>query len=243
MKSFSQFILEEKHYSFVNELAIDIISKLSSYNKSNSYSLVNEYEYQSPFYFDLRIYCRWDDSPNLDEDSHFNELDWEKHRFFKNGYCINANTKFNKEEYFIPEIDLYLIINPSIKNINSVLFPRLSGILAHELRHLRQIGLNKEPFMGKVSSSSDRKKSLQNYKYFLLPEEIDSMVEDKYLQSKMENKPIDNIIHDYLDVFVKDGFMTNSEYSIVFNKWIKKTIELFPDAIFSDNVENILNKI
>ena len=179
----------------------------------------------------------------MTKDQHFNELEWEVHNFTRLGYSINAITKFNNGEFQIPEIDIFLIINSNSDKIYDLLYSRLAGIIAHELRHVRQIGMNREPFMGKVSSNSERSNAQQNYGYFLLPEEMDAMVEDKYLQSIKEKKPIDDVISAYLYPFVKDGFMQSEDFKKVFTQWIIRAVELFPHANFSKKAQKIINKI
>ena len=243
MRSQLYHIIESSHYPFIEDLAKKIIEDLNSSKKNNQYSLIEEYEFLQPQAFDLRIFARWDDSPNFDTDEHFSELSWEKYNFNSNGYSINAITKFNDDSFRIPEIDVFIIINVSKDNVYSILYSRLVGIIGHELRHVRQIGINKEPFMGSVSKSKDRGKSQQSYLYFLLPEELDSMVEDKYIQSTQENKPIDDVMCQYLHPFVKDGFMSSEDFKKVYVSWIKRAIELFPDANFSKKAEKIIEKI
>ncbi len=243
MKSFLQYINEDKYYSFVEELANQIIQDLKNSTKRGEYSLIKEYEFMQPVTFDLKVYARWDNNPDLTQDQHFNELEWEVHNFTRLGYSINAVTKFNDSEFQIPEIDLFIIINSDDNSVYNLLDSRLTGIIAHELRHVRQIGMNREPFMGRVSTSQERATSQQNYGYFLLPEEMDAMIEDKYIQSVEENKPIDDVISAYLYPFVKDGFMNSQDFKKVFIQWIIRAIELFPNANFSKKAEKIINNI
>jgi hypothetical protein len=243
MKSFLEYIAEGKLYSFTEDLADTIILDLKSFPKSTNYSLIKEYEFLEPVKFDLKVIAKWDQNPDFKSDFHFSELEWERHNFVRLGYSINAITKFNDQEYRIPEIDLFILIDSENDQIYEKLRSRLVGIIGHELRHVRQIGLNREPFMGRVSSQSERSNSQNDYKYFLLPEELDAMVEDKYIQAIEENKPIDEVMCQYLYPFVKDGFMSSLEFKKVYTIWVKRAIELFPDAIFSKKAEKIIEKI
>jgi hypothetical protein len=243
VKSFIQYINESARDFFIESLADKIINDLKKSTKSKNYSHIREYEYYEPIAFDLRLKARWDDSSDFSRDLHFRDLEWEKHNFSNLGYAINAIAKFNDTDFRIPEIDLFIVINSTNSRVYELIRSRLIGILAHEIRHTRQIGLNKEPFMGRVSTDGERESAQQNYKYFLLPEELDSMIEDKYLQAKHENRPVDDIISQYLYPFVKDGFMTSSEFKKVHSIWIKRAIELFPDAIFSKKAQKIIDSI
>jgi hypothetical protein len=69
------------------------------------------------------------------------------------------------------------------------------------------------------------------------------MVEDKYIQAKAEGRPVDVVMLSYLHPFIKDGFMTQEEFKRVYSIWIKRAIELFPDANFSNKVQKIINTI
>jgi len=243
LKSFIQYINEGKHYSFIEDLANKIILDLKKSDNSSKYSLIKEYEFLEPKTFDLRLFARWDGQPNFSKDKYFNQLTWEKHNFTKNGYSINAITKFDDDKYRIPEIEIFIIINGQDQGVYNILYPRLVGIIGHEIRHIKQIGINKEPFMGRVSTKHERSSSQQDYNYFLLPEELDAMVEDKYIQAKKEGKPVDDIMCSYLYPFVKDGFMTSSDFKKVYITWVKRAIELFPDAHFSKKAQKIIEKI
>jgi len=243
LKSFIQYINEEEYYSFIEDLAKQIILDLKGSNNSSKYSLIKEYEFLEPKTFDLKLVARWDSQPDFSSDRHFKQLTWEEHNFTKNGYSINAIKKFDNDQYRIPEIDVFIIINGHNQNVYNILYPRLVGIISHELRHAKQMGINKEPFMGRVSTKSERSSAQQDYKYFLLPEELDAMVEDKYIQAKAEGRPVDMVMMSYLYPFIKDGFMTEEEFKRVYSIWIKRAIELFPDANFSNKVQKIINTI
>lgn len=243
MKSFLEYISEGKHYSFIKDLAKDMILDLKSAQKSAAYSLIKEYEFLQPKAVDLRLFARWETNPDLKKDQHFNKLTWEVYNFSEHGYCINAITKFSEDEYRIPEIDIFIVISGDNESVYSKIYPRLLGIVGHEVRHLKQIGINKEPFMGRVSTREERASSQKDYKYFLLPEEMDSMVEDKYLQAMEENRPIDEVIYSYLLPFVKDGFMSEADFKKVYITWIRRAIEFFPDANFSKKSQKIIDKI
>jgi hypothetical protein len=94
-----------------------------------------------------------------------------------------------------------------------------------------------------VSIPKDREDSKKTYKYFILPEEIESMVEGMYVKSKVQHRNLDEIFNDYLSPFIDSKYITQSEYLQVMNTWVTHALELYPDAKFSNKVKSIINSI
>lgn len=246
VKSFIRFINEnmQNTENFIKKLSQNLIDKVrkSNFTQSQEYSVFSGMEFIEPFIFDLILYIRRDDSPNLKEDHHFNSLPWEKINFDNLGYCIDANTKMSKSN--VPLIEVHIILNPKKEPILfSELYYRLLDILTHETNHLNQLGLNREPFNVHVSSKEDRNKSKKSYKYFLLKDEIESMIEGMYTRSKAQNIPLDDIFNSYLKPFIESNYITKSEYLKVLETWVKAAASLYPDVKFSNKVDNIINSI
>jgi hypothetical protein len=248
LKSFMEFINESEHTDadFIKRVATFLLNKVkdSTKNESQEYSVSAKSEFRSPFEFDLFLELRRDSNPDLESDSHFSGLSWEITNFNNLGYCIDANVKMNSGDLFIPEITIHLILNPKKEPLSyEQLFYRLIDILTHETNHLNQNGINRESFNVIPSNNHERNSAKKSYKYFLLPDEIESMVEGMYAKSKESGKELDLIFIDYLSPFIKNGFMKESEFNKVVTVWIKKALELYPDANFSNRATKIINSI
>jgi hypothetical protein len=248
LKSFMEFINESENTNadFIKRIATFLLNKVkdSSKDESHEYSVFAKSEFTSPFEFDLFLELRRDSNPDLDSDSHFNGLSWEITNFNNLGYCIDANTIMNGGDLLIPEIRIHLILNPRKEPISyEQLFYRLIDILTHETNHLDQHGINRDAFNVQPSTKKDRDAAKKSYKYFLLPDEIESMIEGMYIKSKESGKELDIIFLDYLSPFINNGFMKPSELEEVMNTWIIRSLEVYPDAKFSNDATKIINSI
>lgn len=231
---------------FIKGLAQNIIDRLrtSSFEESEEYSVFAGMEFSEPFAFDLILNVKKQSNPNINNDQHFSKLPWEKINFDDLGYAIDANTKMSKDKTKVPTITIHIIMNPKEEpSLYSNLYARLIDIIAHETNHLNQLGLNREPFNTHVSDQSDREASKKSYKYFLLPDEIESMVEGMYVKSKVQHRDLDEVFNDYLKPFIESKYITMTEYLTVMNAWVTRAIELYPDAKFSNKVSKIINSI
>jgi hypothetical protein len=248
LKSFSEFINEnmDQKSQFIKEITQILIEKLRTSNleESTEYSIFSGMEFKEPFMFDLILNVRKDTSPNLEEDSHFNSLPWEKINFDRLGYSIDANTRMNKSKIKIPKITFHIILNPKEEPIlYSKLYYRLIDILTHETNHLDQLGINRTPFNTHVSDKMERTNAKKSYKYFLLGDEIESMVEGMYASSKVQNIPLDQVFDNYLIPFIQTKYISKDEYLQVMKAWVTQALNIYPDAIFSSKVDYIVNSI
>lgn len=248
IKSFIEFINEsmDQKTQFIKDLSQILIEKLrtSSLDDSTEYTVFSGMEFVEPFTFDLILNVRRDNSPNLEEDSHFNGLPWEKINFDHLGYSIDANTKMSRSKLKVPKIILHIILNPREEPIlYSKLYYRLIDILTHETNHLDQLGINRNPFNSHVSDKMERNNAKKSYKYFLLKDEIESMTEGMYARSKAQNVPLDQVFDNYLLPLIQSGYINDHEYNKVIRVWVTRSLELYPDATFSTKVDHIVNSI
>ena len=246
LKSFYQFINEEDNQSsFINELATTLLNKIRAFHEeSMEYTSVFDAEFDKPTLFNLSIKLRKDLHPNFKQDSHFNELPWEEINFSEKGYAIDANTYIDNTEFIVPKIIIHIIIDP---NSESRLFPKLHAriidILTHEITQMTQLGVDRTPFSEKASAKNDRKSAQKSYQYFLLKDEMEAMLHGIYARSKYSKIPVDVAIADYLAPFLKTRYITDAQYNRVMVECVKYALELYPDAIFSKKVEQIVNSI
>jgi hypothetical protein len=248
LKSFLQYINETMDHKteFIKGLSQNLIERLrtSPFDESTEYSVFSGMSFIEPFNFNLILNVRRDTDLSTHSDSHFNSLPWEKINFDNLGYAIDANTKMSKSKLKIPSITIHIVLNPKLEPLlYSKLFFRLIDILAHETNHLDQLGLNRDPFNVNVSSNHDRDSAKKSYRYFLLPEEIESMVEGMYTRSKVQNINLDKIFDDYLLPFIESEYINKSEYLKVMQVWIFHALEVYPDCKFSNKVKSIIDSI
>jgi len=248
LKSFASFINESDDFQqdFIKDLALKLIAKIRTAHgqESEQYETFAGMEFREPFSFDLKLELRRDSALTVKSDEHFKNLPWEQLNYAKHGYCIDANTKVNNGDLIIPEIIVTLVMNPKAEpGLYTMLHARLIDILTHELNHVDQIGLQKDPFTENPSDAETRGDAKKSYKYFLLKDEVESMVEGMYARSQYLDTPLDYVFADYLQPFVQSKYMTADEYQIVLETWVKYALERYPDASFSNKVEKIVNSL
>jgi hypothetical protein len=224
---------------------IGIVKKSKQYNKS--YEEIRELEYKDDNSFDLVVQIKKDDSPNFETDEHFSDIPWEEINFKEYGFAMDANTYINKGDLIIPEIIITLIIDPTKEpNLYKELEFKLIDIIKHELNHTDQVGWNRDPFNTRPSSGADRSSADSSFKYFNLPDEIESMVIGMYERTKAENIELDELFDKYLVPFVLNGNLSKREYDKVFDTWLRHALENYPDAKLNTSdprVKKIVNSI
>lgn len=248
IKSFLEFVNEgmENNVEFLKKLTINLISKLrnSSKEESSDYTTFSGMEFTKPFMFDLILKVRREVDPDIKQDSHFNDLTWERLNYDDHGYSIDANTRMSKSRTMVPRITIHIILNPKKEPIlYEKLYARLLDILVHETNHLDQLGINRDPFNVNVSDPETRERAKKSHKYFLLPDEVESMIEGMYVRSKEQRIPLDKAFLEYLSPFLETRYISNSEFQDVMRTWITKSLELYPDAEFSPSAKKIIDSI
>lgn len=247
VKTFIQYINESSNnLEFIKELSQKIIQKIKNYKITNTdeYSKFSGMEFSEPFEFDLDVYVKKNKEFDPKFDSHFKDLPWEEINFNKKGFAIDATVRINKDGMLIPEITMHIVVDSSQEpHIYSEIYARVLDILVHEINHIKQIGLKREPHRVLPSNQEERKAAKKSHKYFLLDDEIESMVEGMYVRSNILEKPLDYIFDDYLIPFVQAKYITHDEYLEVIEAWVKKAIELHPDSNFSNKVKSIIDSV
>lgn len=250
IKSFIEFISEGDHSDETRfiQYANDIINCISKHHASDDgYIEIRELEYVKPETVDIVIQLKRDPNPNFKKDPHFKDLSWEKINFEHYGFALDANTKIDKRDLLVPEIEFTILLDPDREpKLYTELKYRLIDVMAHELNHTNQIGWNRKPFKVRPSSNTDRANSKKSFKYFLLPDEIESMVKGMYVRSKEQGVSIDKIFDKYLYPFLMNGNISEEEYQTVLAEWIKHTLENYPDAKLSmedKKISRIVNQI
>ena len=248
IKSFLEFVNEnvDSNEKFIKSLTLKLIQKIKSLSSDpDEYVTLKGMEFREPYQFDLILNVRKEKGAKVVNDEHFKNLEWEQINYDQLGYSIEASVRTNSGDLLSPEIIIHLIIDPSKEpHLYNKLHARLLDILTHETNHIDQFSIfSRDPFSSPPSSQSDRKSAKKNYRYFLLVDEIESMVEGMYASSKQQNLPLDEVFFNYLEPFIKSGYISKNEFLKVFTTWIKFALERYPDALFSKKVEKIVNSI
>lgn len=239
IKNYIEYLKEssnsyDKHITGVISELMKIIKNIDIEN-SNTYSKIHTIESDGdPLAYDLELIVSMNPNPDFKTDDHFSSMEWEEINFKKNGFCIDGNVYMDSDDDVIPEVEITLLIDPTRKNDSYYhIFLKLNDIVSHELNHLTQIGWNRTSFSTGASPTSVRDSAKAGYKYFLLPDEIDSMVKGMYRSSKIEGIPIDLAFEKYLDTFLEHGYINQSEYDKVISEWIKYAMVHYPKAVIS----------
>lgn len=248
IKSFLEFINEEmdQKQEFIKDLTLKLLPKIKSFRSSqdSEYSSFSGMEFDSPYSFVLNLEIKKTAIPDFVKDSHFKNLPWEKLNYDRLGYSIDANTTINQKDNIIPEIKIHLLIDPGKEPLlYSKLYARLLDILTHETNHLEQMGKNETPFNANPSLPDTRESAKRNYRYFLLPDEIESMVEGFKVSAEEQELPLDQVFSEYLMPFVISKYITKDQYNKVISTWIKYAIERYPNIAFSNKAKNIIDSL
>lgn len=236
IKKFKQFIYESKYDTLSSAYARDVLKFI----KQTTGSPVNTpkleiFDYSEPIEFNLTVkvvrVIEFDPSKTPD----FNGLPWETINFEENGFVVDANAYIPAEQDpDSPEIDLVIYLSPEAEpsKYQDLNF-KVVDVIRHELEHLLQKGVNKKVGHIVKTSKKVRDKAQDNYRYFLLPDEIPAMVAGMHASAVKKRVPIDSEFNSYLRPFVSSGVISKPEFEEVMQTWIRFTKKSFPDAIFS----------
>jgi hypothetical protein len=244
LKSFDDFINEtfSQTAPFISKITNQLIQKIRKSQVGPDYTTFSGMGFTEPFEFDLILSVRKEKSPDLKQDPHFKALPWEKFNLYSKGFAIDANMKINSGDLIIPSVTITILIDPSKEPaVYAELGHRLLDVITHELNHIDQAGRDRVPTNVLPSTQDTRKGAKSSYKYFLLPDEIESMVEGMYARSKSKDVPLDHIFDDYLLPFVQSKYISQDEYLKVIQAWVKHAVSHYPDAAYSEKVSRIIN--
>lgn len=243
IRSYFEFISEssgDPKVDFAERLAQQLLTKVKSSRSSRSseYLEFSGMKFSEPFAFDLNLYVRSGWPKDVRTDLHFENLPWEELNLESKGYAVDAITAVKDGR---STIEIYLIVDPE-KEPHSYrdLYARLADIISHETNHIDQVtdgpgGFNADPTHPKV-----RDEAKGSFKYFLLGDEIESMVEGMKTRSEIKRIPIDHVFQDYLSPFVRSKYITHDEYLEVMERWIRHAADRYPDAQFSESAQKIV---
>ena len=195
--------------------------------------------------FDIKFIVKKTNESSLKNDNYFKGKNQADLFYKKNGYALTGNTFIKNGE--IPTIEIIMVINIGLNEYAyEKVYYNINGTISHEINHLKQTGCNRDitnfnPSLDK--HKNNRKNSKNNYKYFTLPEEIESIVYGMNNQSKLQGVPIDELFDEYLDSYLASNFIKPSQKSNIIKNWISYTLKYHPGAHFSDKYKSIINNI
>lgn len=106
----------------------------------------------------------------------------------------------------------------------SKLQPLLRDVIRHEIEHITHD--KKSPcakysklMRGDTAMRIRIENSDDNYKYYILPKEIDANIHGLYAKAKTMRIPYQEIIDDYLDSLVQYEIINRKQRRIIYNKW------------------------
>tara|TARA_B100000497_G_scaffold29537_1_gene34501 strand:+ start:1270 stop:2001 length:732 start_codon:yes stop_codon:yes gene_type:complete len=235
-------ITESKDFNPVDysEYIVELISSYKSI--SSEYTEIDKKEINELDKIDFRVMVKLDRNPKASTDSQFNKMSWEQLNINDYGFAIDA-TMYTGKEKIIPEVVIHILLSNS-PDLNELKF-RLIDILFHEIKHVNQIGLNREPINIHPGDSEDRKKVSKPSEYFHLIEEIEAMVYGMYHRSKEEGSNLDDIFYKYLTPYINNGNINIGDSEKVLVSWITHALENYPDSRFSESklTTQIINNI
>lgn len=135
--------------------------------------------------------------------------------FYINGYA---------DDSIWSELEILLATNPEDgKRILSKVTPYIRETVRHEIEHFTQRGDNLKASKFIRRNDAIRRKIRNNpelgYKYLILPDEVDANIYGLYARAKTTKQPYQKVVDGYLDMFVKQGDITDKQRTIVYNKW------------------------
>lgn len=122
------------------------------------------------------------------------------------------------------DLQLLIAVNPTDGHqILSKINPYIREAVRHEIEHFTQRGDNLKISKKIRHNNSIRAKInsglLPVYRYLILPDEIDANIHGLYAKAKSIKEPYQIVVDNHLDLFVKDGDLTDRERSIVYRSW------------------------
>jgi hypothetical protein len=156
---------------------------------------------------------------------------------FPQGFVLDAGAYTTKGNNLI---EIIINIDPSKEpEVYSVLNAKLHDAFRHEIEHLTQSGKNKVPGKPTATRAKTRDKiNIDNkniYKYFILRDEIPAMAQGMYKQAKKQKRPLDDVFNEYLQYFLDENIINDSEKAKILASWIGFAKKNLPAARYSNN--------
>ena len=218
VNSFLGFVNESRYDSLSESIANKIIGFV---NRGADGTMISRFS--APVQFTVTVSVARTSTFSPDRSESFKRIPWESINFEKNGFAIDANSQV-VDGSDIREVDIVLVIDPKREPENhESIYYKLLDLVRHEIEHLVNNNADHR-------REDDREESQDSYKYFLLPDEIPSMVSGMRLSASKKGIPIEKEFADYLMPILASGFITKDQYDEVMAAWLKFAFSHFPDT-------------
>jgi hypothetical protein len=238
IKRFSQFIFESKYDSMAARFAKELFDEVKSTAGSKiGKPIIKQFTYDDPLEFTIIFKLVRVEKFEPEKTDDFRLMPWEVINFEKNGFVIDANAFIPKasdpEE---PEIEVVVYISPIAEPASyEVLYYKTVDTIRHELEHLLQRGINQRSGHIVSTKQTTRNKANDNYRYFILPDEIPAMVAGLHASAIKKKTPLDIEFLTYLEPFLETGLITQEQQEKIMKTWTEFANHVYPDAKFSKN--------
>jgi len=136
----------------------------------------------------------------------------------------NAYNETTRNAADPPLIEILLKLDPEYyPNIMSEVSMIIRDLLRHEIEHLTQSGWNTVDGKYIASDQPMRRKietgKLPAARYFTLPKETPAMLQGMYMKAKKSRMPFKQVVNDYLDRFVADNTISETDKQQIIDTW------------------------
>ena len=200
MKAFENFILESTQDSTSSKIALDIINVIKRLSGQAKMNLTLDYHSLANAIIHLTV-IRGDLPAGSDG--------WETINFKRHGFSLDSNSYIQPGVPIGINVDLYISPTSEPACYRQLEYDMIDAI-RHEIEHRSQIG---------KSNRAQRHAHKDTYRYFLLPDEIPSMVSGLLLASKREGIAFSAAVANYLTPFVESGFITVDQFDHISQVW------------------------
>lgn len=202
MMTFESFARVAKPDSISTSVASDILGLLKRFKDKSKIEITLQYRSLSNAMVHLLV-NRTSSPPEIG--------DREKIVFDRNGFVLDSEAYVPATE--TPGINLTIWINPAAESycLENLEYSIIDAV-RHEIEHTR---FEKQP------DHAERRSSMSSYRYFLLDDEIPSMIAGLGLAAKREGVSLVTAMSNYLTPFVESGFMTVQEFDEVMQTWLE----------------------
>lgn len=245
--SYDEYWLNESAEDQISsDLVRDIFDKVVKTDQMiDKYEPIYYKDLDDPIPFEIKVRLKRVKSPDLENDSEFKNTPWEIHNLEKHGFVLKANTFIQGNAHDESLIEVIILIDPTAEpKCHKELYYKLHDFIAHEIHHVTQYDTEEEKH--ELNRNPDKTKKREaaedDYRYFLLDDEIPAMIKGMNRRAVIENRPLDEIFIEYFEPFLKHGFMTQEQYEEVMKKYIEYAIRHKPNAKFSQKAKTFLGR-
>jgi len=156
------------------------------------------------------------------------------------GEIKNSSFKYDAGQFYDEEADMsYIVVDLVIDSAKKFKFYNklnavLQDLVRHEIEHLTQYGVNQKlgkPLGNRKLRERYSKRGREEYKYYIMDDEIPAMVNGLYRKAKHLKVPLIDLFNDNLDELEKLRIIRKKiNRNEILDKWIEYTKKYLPKA-------------